>query len=73
MFPYLLAMLLVFVFSSCASAPAGQNRDAQADSELGADQNEQIFEAQQTINSIQERNRQEQKNALQRQITDPNH
>ncbi len=73
MFGYILVLLLIFTGVSCATAPAPRNLDAEADSELGADQDEQIFEAQETIQAIQERNQREQKNALQRQITDPNY
>jgi hypothetical protein len=69
---FIFAIFFVLVLSSCASSPGTSRLDAEADARLGADQDEQIYEAQETIQAIQQRNQQEQKSALQRQITETN-
>lgn len=67
------AIFFVFMLSSCASSQGTSNLDAEADARLGAaDQDEQIYEAQETLQTLQERNLQERKSALQRQITEIN-
>ena len=68
----LFALLFVLTFSACANSAGTGDLDSEADALLGADQEEQTYEAQETLQTLQDRNLQERKSALQRQITEIN-
>lgn len=68
----ILTFLFAFTLSACAGSSGTSRLDSETDALLGADEDEQVYEAQETLQTLQERNLQERKSQLQRQITEIN-
>ena len=64
----LVIFLLLFSLSACISKPTP---DAQTDAALGLDAEDEVEDAEKTLQKIQEKQLQEQKRQMERQITDP--
>ena len=68
----LILLSLSLVWGSCAHrAKPPQTSDLRADAKLGASSTNETEEAQRSLQEIQEKQLQEQKRQLERQITDP--